>query len=254
MNDSPLVSVIMPTYNSERFVSDSIESVIAQTFTEWELLITDDRSLDSTCSIVEEYCNQDHRVHLFCLTENSGAAVARNNSISKAKGRYVAFLDSDDIWLPEKLETQLEFMKEKNAGLSFTAYKTITEDDVPINTICVPPSLTYNQYLRNTIIGCLTVMVDRGIVGDFRMPLLRKRQDMATWLMILKSGVMGYGLNQPLSKYRIVASSISHNKLKAAKGVWKVYRDIEHLNFFEALKCFCGYGFNAIKKRMINKE
>lgn len=251
---SPLVSIIMPSYNAQRFIAESIHSVQAQTYTNWELLITDDCSKDDTCQVVEALMTKDSRIKLFQLVDNSGAAVARNTSISHAQGRYIAFLDSDDMWLPEKLEEQLAFMDKTGAGLSFTAYRTITEDGNPINTIHVPKTLSYQQYLRNTIIGCLTVIFDREVVGNVRMPLIRKRQDMATWLSILRKGHLAYGLDKPLSYYRIVSTSISHNKFKAAKVVWQVYRDIEKLSLIQSIWCFLGYGYNAVKKRLSHKD
>lgn len=248
-----LVSIIMPSYNAQSFITEAIQSVQSQTYQGWELLITDDCSTDSTCEIVESIAAQDSRITLLRLQKNSGAAVARNNSLSKAKGRYIAFLDSDDLWLPNKLERQLAFMQENKAGFCFTSYHTISDKGTPINTIHVPSTLTYQQYLRNTIIGCLTVIFDRDVVGDIRMPLLRKRQDMATWLNILRQGHIAYGLDEPLSNYRIVKNSISHNKFKAAKVVWEVYRDIEKLSVARSIWCFMGYAYNAVKKRITNK-
>lgn len=250
---SPLVSVIMPCYNAERFITEAIKSVQAQSITDWELLITDDCSTDNTRNLVKSISEDDPRIKLFDLPENNGAAVARNNSIMHAAGRYIAFLDSDDLWAEDKLEKQLAFMSSKSAGFSFTAYETISENGERNNIIHVPATLTYNQYLRNTIIGCLTVIVDRDIVGDFRMPLLRKRQDMATWLSILRQGVVAYGLDLPLASYRNVSTSISHNKLKAAAVVWKVYRDVEHLSLARSIFSFIGYGYNAVKKRLTHK-
>lgn len=249
----PFVSVIMPCYNAERFIIEAIKSVQAQSITDWELLITDDCSTDNTQNLVKSISEDDPRIKLFNLPENSGAAVARNNSIMHAAGRYIAFLDSDDLWAEDKLEKQLAFMSSKSAGFSFTAYETISENGERNNIIHVPATLTYNQYLRNTIIGCLTVIVDRDIAGDFRMPLLRKRQDMATWLSILRQGVVAYGLDLPLASYRNVSTSISHNKLKAAAGVWRVYRNVEGLSLCKSIICFVGYAYHAVRKRITHK-
>lgn len=251
--EDPLVSIIMPCYNAERFISDSIESVIRQTFQDWELIITDDCSRDSTYKIIESFAKKDPRIHLFRLESNSGAAVARNHSIRHAKGRFIAFLDSDDMWLPDKLDKQLEFMRCQNIGFSFTAYYVLDSQLQNDRVIHVPSEITYREYLFNTIIGCLTVMVDREIVGDFKMPLLRKNQDMATWLSIFKRGYKGYGLDIPLAQYRIVEGSISHDKIKAAKSVWRVYRDVEQLSHIQSLYYLCGYAWNAVRKRLTNK-
>lgn len=249
-----LVSVIMPSYNAERFIAESIRSVQDQTMTNWELLITDDCSTDSTCEIVSKLAEEDPRIKLERLPENGGAAVARNSSIARATGRYIAFLDSDDRWMPDKIERQLAFMHAMSAGISFTAYKTTEESGEEVNVIHVPSTLSYNQYLRNTIIGCLTVIIDRELMGDFRMPLLRKRQDMATWLSLLRPGRIAYGLDVPLALYRNVSTSISHNKVKAAAGVWKVYREVEHLSLWRSSLSFIGYAYNAVAKRLKNRS
>lgn len=248
--DKPLVSIIMPTYNSERFVSEAIKSVQTQDYKNWELLITDDCSTDSTTEIIRKFAMADSRIKLYELSQNSGAAVARNNSLALANGKYIAFLDSDDFWFKNKLEIQLNFMRGNNAAFTFTSYETVFEDGSPNNVIHVPSQINYNEYLRNTIIGCLTVVLDREKVGAIKMPDLRRRQDMATWLSILKRGIIAYGIDEPLAGYRIVSDSISHNKWKAAKGVWQVYRNIERLPLWKSSISFLGYAFNAIIKRL----
>ena len=247
----PLVSIITPLYNNERFVEETIRSVIAQSFTDWEMLITDDCSTDHSTSIVQQYADRDSRIHLIRLKNNSGAAAARNTSLRQAKGKYIAFLDSDDLWMPEKLEKQVQYMRQGQYAFTYTWYDTITEDGNPTGkTIRTPDSLTYHQYLRNTAIGCLTVMIDREQTGLFYMPDIRSSQDMALWLDILKRGLTAYCLPQSLSRYRLVGKSNSSNKWKAAKDVWKVYREIEHLNLLYSAFCFCGYALHAIVKRL----
>lgn len=248
-----LVSIIMPSYNAERFILDSINSVRNQTYQDWELLITDDQSKDNTYAIIKSVAEEDPRIRIFRLDVNSGAAVARNSSISQAKGRYIAFLDSDDLWLPDKLEKQLDFMQRDKIGFSFTAYYVLDDQLRDSYIVYAPKMITYKEYLFNTIIGCLTVMVDREITGDFRMPLIRKNQDMATWLSLLKKGHNGYGLDIPLSRYRIVEGSISNDKIKAAKSVWKVYREVEKLSILQSIYYLMGYAWNAVKKRMTNR-
>lgn len=251
MEMTPLVSIIMPSYNAARFISESIDSVRTQTYSNWELLITDDCSKDNTLDIVRKYEQLDHRVRIFVLPNNSGAAAARNNSLRHAKGQFIAFLDSDDIWKPKKLEHQLSFMCSNNYALTFTNYELMTEDGHLLSKILdMPNSLTYDQYLKNTAIGCLTTMVDKTKVGDFSMPLIRSSQDMATWLLLLKRTERAYALNENLATYRLVNNSNSSKKIKAAKDVWRVYREFEHLPFLKSIYSFLGYIFHAILKRL----
>ncbi|HRS68168.1 MAG TPA: glycosyltransferase, partial [Paludibacteraceae bacterium] len=157
-----LVSIITPAYNSSKFIEETIQSVLAQTYTDWELLITDDCSTDITLEIVEKYAAQDSRIKFFVLDQNSGAAAARNNSLARAQGKYIAFLDSDDLWLPQKLAWQLSYMQEHDCAFSFSDYTLMNEDGVDLNKVIhAPKKINYHHYLRNTIIGCLTVMIDK---------------------------------------------------------------------------------------------
>lgn len=246
-----LVSIITPSYNSARFIAETIESVLTQTYQNWELLITDDCSNDNTVSIVRKYCEKDPRIKLFVLEHNSGAAIARNNSIKQAKGKYIAFLDSDDIWLPQKLEKQIQFMESNNYAFSMTAYSLMDLEGKSKNKILyMPQSMSYAQYLRNTAIGCLTVVIDKEKTGAFEMPNIRTSQDMALWLVILKRGFKIYALNENLASYRLVPTSNSAKKMKAVKDVWRVYREFERLSFIYAAFNFCGYMFHAILKRI----
>ncbi len=185
------------------------------------------------------------------MNEIQGTAVVRNTAIENSRGRFLAFLDSDDIWKPDKLEKQIKFMLDNNVGFSFTDYETITEEGNRTgNIIKVPKCVNYDYLLKNTIIGCLTVVLDKNIVGDVVMPLIRTRQDFATWLSILKKGHNAYGLNEVLAQYRLVEGSISSNKLQAAKRNWYVYRNIEKLSLLKSLYVFSGYIYNAVKKRV----
>ena len=248
-----LVSIITPSYNCSKFVVDTIEAIRAQTYTNWELLISDDCSSDNSVQVIEEYARKDSRIKLFKLEKNVGAAGARNNSIREAKGRYIAFCDSDDLWYPEKLEKQINFMKENNYAFTITNYELMSEEGGELNKfVTMPKSLSYSQYMRNTKIGCLTVVIDRDIVGDFEMPCvhIKTAEDMATWLSILKRGYKVFALQECLAKYRLVSNSISANKFKAMKNVWRVYREVEKLNIFYCIFNFCGYAINAVKKRL----
>jgi len=247
---SDLVSVIMPSYKSSQFIKEAVNSVIAQSYSHWELIIVDDCSPDNSVEIIETIVQWDNRIHFIALAQNVGAAEARNIALRKANGRYIAFLDSDDIWYPEKLSTQLVFMEKSNHAFTFSAYEVIAEDGQIINSIKVPSHINYNQYLRNTIIGCLTVVIDKDQTGYFEMPNIRSSHDMALWLSLLKKGIIAYGYNQRLAAYRVVSTSNTSKKYKAASDVWRVYREIENLSLLKSTYCMIGYAFNAIIKRL----
>ena len=246
-----MVSVIMPCYNMEKYVADSIASVQRQTYSNWELLIVDDVSTDETVKIVTKRTETDERIHFVVKPQHSGIADTRNQCIQMAQGRFLAFLDADDIWHPEKLDTQLRFMMERNVGFTYTTYDWIDEEGNTLNkSINTIGRLDYETYLRNTIIGCSTVVVDKTIVGEIVVPRFRTSEDTATWLDIFKQGHLAYAIDKPLVSYRIRRRSASSNKLKAAADLWKVYRRHEKLPFFKAVFFFSCYAFNAIKKRL----
>lgn len=246
-----LVSIIMPSYNSKDFISDSIQSVMSQTYSNWELIIVDDCSTDGTQALLAEWEQADKRIHVKYRKENGGAAMARNMAIDNASGRYIAFLDSDDRWKPHKLELQLGFMQENSYAFTFSSYEYITRDGESLKKwVHAPKVISYQDMLKNTIVGCLTVIVDRSIVGPFQMPNIRTRQDLATWLSILKKGHNAYGMTEILAEYRVGNDSISNNKWKSAQKTWFVYREIERLNLAKAAWCFSHYAYHAIRKRM----
>lgn len=248
---SPLVSIITPSYNAEKFIEETIKSVQNQTLTDWEMIIVDDCSKDKTRDILHRIAELDSRLKVVLLEENGGAAVARNTALEQAKGRYIAFLDSDDLWKPKKLEKQIAVMQKNNYAFTFTAYELMNENGDLLNkTIMAPNKIDYKGLLKNTIIGCLTVILDKDQVGDVRMPNIRTRQDFALWLSVLRDGHTAYGLSEPLSVYRLVEGSISSNKLKTAKRNWYVYREIEKLSLPYASWCFLNYAFYALKKRV----
>lgn len=248
---SPLVSIITPSYNAEKFIEETIKSVQNQTLTDWEMIIVDDCSKDKTRDILHRIAELDSRLKVVLSEENGGAAVARNTALEQAKGRYIAFLDSDDLWKPKKLEKQIAVMQKNNYAFTFTAYELMNENGDLLNkTINAPNKIDYKGLLKNTIIGCLTVILDKDQVGDVRMPNIRTRQDFALWLSVLRDGHTAYGLSEPLSVYRLVEGSISSNKLKTAKRNWYVYREIEKLSLPYASWCFLNYAFYALKKRV----
>lgn len=246
-----LVSVIMPCYNAARFVESAIRSVLQQDYTEWELLVVDDCSKDDTAARVQAMAKDEPRIRFFQLEHNAGAAAARNKALREAKGRYIAFLDSDDLWLSEKLSRQLAFMKQHDYAFTYSDYQLMDEEGTLTGKrMHMPRRLSYHGYLFNTAIGCLTVVIDRVKTGDFAMPDLRTSQDAATWLLLLKRIPYAYALRECLATYRLVSTSNTASKKKAAKDVWRLYRYHEHLPLLQALFYFCGYAFHAVKKRL----
>jgi teichuronic acid biosynthesis glycosyltransferase TuaG len=243
-----LVSIITPLHQSGEFIEETISSVISQTYTNWEMIVVDDGSTDSGPEKVKNFMIKDHRVKLLKNQRNSGPAVTRNNGIEIAKGRFIAFLDSDDIWEPNKLEIQLKFMTDNNYAFTYTAYDKISENGSPFGRIDVPRQVSYTDLLKTCSIGCLTVIYDTQQIQKVYMPIINKRQDFALWLKILKKIPFAYGLNLPLAKYRLRNNSISGNKWKASQFQWKVYREIEKINFFKSAYYFSFYTFNGFIK------
>ena len=251
MEHQPLVSVIMPCYNMERFIAFTIESVQRQTYPNWELCIVDDTSSDKTVEIIKSYQEKDERIRFSVKPKHSGIADTRNQCIQMAQGQYLAFLDADDVWHPEKLETQLQFMMQNHVGFSYSSYDCIDEAGNPLDKqVKAAGDLTHDDYLHNTIIGCSTVMIDTDIIGEVVVPKFRTSEDTATWLNILRKGHLAYAIDTPLTSYRIRRRSASSNKLKASYDLWKVYRQQEKMPLFKTLECFFSYAFNAIKKRL----
>jgi teichuronic acid biosynthesis glycosyltransferase TuaG len=245
----PLVSIITPSWNVERLIGETIASVQAQTFDDWELLIADDCSTDNTASVIESHSAKDPRVKLIRQPRNGGPALARQAAIEQAQGRFIAFLDSDDLWLPAKLERQLAFAREHRAALSFTAFRRINEDgSVTGRLITVPASLTYDQLLKNTAIATLTALVDRDIAGTIVMKN-EGYDDFCLWLSILKPGHVAYGLNEDLARYRVRGVSVSSRPMRSAGWVWHVYRGVERLSLVKSAWCFGHWGARAWLKR-----
>lgn len=257
MKKEELVSIITPVYNCEEFIEETIKCVIDQTYANWELLLVDDCTLDKSADIIKQYTKKDKRIKYFKLDQNSGAAVARNKALEESKGRFIAYLDADDLWKSEKLEKQVNFMLNNNYAFTCTDYEKIMEDGTSLNKIVkIPKKVDYNLFLRNTIIQTVGVMVDTKITGKelLKMPNIRRRQDAATWCQLLKAGYDCYEVPENLSYYRVVNNSLSSNKLKAIRGTWKLYRDIEKLSLIKSCRCFAGYAFNAVKKRIYVKK
>lgn len=246
--DESLVSVITPAYNAARFIEETINSVLQQTYSHWEMIIVDDQSTDQTAEIVQSYAKRDERIKLIQLPENSGSAVARNTAMDHANGRYLAFLDSDDLWTKEKLARQLSFMQKNDYAFTFTKYVRMHEDGTVTKAITsAPKCVGYEQLMKHCVIGCLTVMLDREKIGEERMINIRTRQDYVFWLTLTKKGFKAYGLPEVLAKYRLVENSISSNKLKAAKQNWYVYHHIEQQSLVKSVWYFMNYALTSVK-------
>lgn len=244
----PLVSIITPAFNAARFIQETIQSVQTQTYQHWEMIIVDDCSRDHTCEIIQHRVAADRRVRLIKHTHNGGPSAARNTALKAARGRYIAFLDSDDLWLPSKLERQLAFMQESKAALSFTQYRRISETGEACGRLMsIPQTLTYHDLLKNTAMATLTVIIDREMTGSFAM-VNTHYDDFTLWLLLLKRGFTAYGLREDLARYRIVGTSWSRHKGKSAMWVWHTYRQIEGLSIPRAAWCFLHYAWNGYVK------
>ncbi|RTQ93161.1 glycosyltransferase family 2 protein [Lysinibacillus telephonicus] len=247
----PLVSIITPTYNASKFINETVQSVWNQTYQNFEHIIVDDCSRDNTWDILEGLEKENSRIKLLRMDKNSGAALARNKAIQLSKGKYIAFLDSDDLWEPRKLELQVQFMQNHNIAFSFTNYKMIDESGQDLyREVKCPKVINYRDLLKNTTIGCLTVMLDKDKIGKITMPNLQP-EDTALWLRILKKGHSAYCLQETLASYRLVSNSVSSNKWKVAKRMWKVYRTSEKLNIFSSFCYFFNYAWNAVRKHYL---
>ncbi len=224
------VSIITPVYNASLYIEHTIKSVLSQTYTNWELILTNDCSTDSSESIIRSYMEQDDRITLINLNKNSGATVARNTSIKKATGRYITFLDSDDLWHSDKLSEQVAFMKEHHHAFTYTRYQQINEDgSLTKKFIKAPQKVTYTSTCFINWIGCLTAMYDTNILGKQYFPDCHQREDYALWLKILKH-CDGFGIDKSLAYYRLRAGSVSSNKMKLVKLQWNLFHNVEKFN------------------------
>jgi len=245
-----LVTIITPCYNSADFVRLTINSVLEQTYTNWELIVIDDKSSDDTCKVIEEYVQRNNQIRLIKLAKNGGVANARNVGLDEAKGRYVAFLDSDDIWMKEKLATQVAIMEEQSLPMTFCAYNRIDEAGAIISRkIEVPQSVSYRKLLSHNVIIFSTSLTLKTVIGTTRFKKVG-HEDWIFWLDIFKKPFIGYGINEPLVLYRIRQGSVSSNKLKVIGFTWKILRESEKLGFFESAYHFTKYAFSTVWKRL----
>lgn len=246
----PLISIITPLYNAESFIERNILSVQRQTYRNWEHIIVNDCSTDKGAEIVKKWKEKDPRIQFIENKENLGPAVTRNTAIKAAKGHYIAFLDSDDQWYPKKLETQLKFMQEKNIPFSFTYYDQVDEEGKKAGAFTdIPEKVNYSSTLRNNKIGCLTAVYDTSFFGKVYMPLIKRRQDYALWLSLLRKVDYAYCLPEVLATYTLRTNSVSSNKLKLIKYNWTVYRKIEGHSFIKSAFYLCSIIFNKLSRK-----
>ena len=245
-----MVSVVMPAYNCEELLAESIRSVIAQTYNNWELLVVDDASSDKTQSVARKLATEEQRIRVIALSENGGVANARNVAMRAARGQYLAFLDSDDLWLPGKLSAQIEFMSRHQIGFSFSRYRRLKSDGSLEGIVRIPDRVAYNDLLKGNVIGCLTVMLDRNKIPPFTMRAIG-HEDYLAWLHILKGGHVAWGLQKDLARYRVSPESVSGNKQRSALWTWRIYREIENLPLTKSLWCFVNYSVRSLYRRLV---
>ncbi len=249
-----MISIIVPVYNAEKFIIQTIECVQNQTYDNWELLLVVDGCIDKSEELIEKHIisTGDKRIRLLRQPENLGAAQARNRGIKEAKGRYIAFLDSDDLWMPEKLEKQIKFMEEKDVAFSFTGYEFADENAHGTGKlVTVPDMLNYKEALKNTTIFTTTVMFDTQKIDKNKlfMPQV-KSEDTALWWKILRDNYIAYGLNENLALYRRAGKTLSSNKFEAVRRIWNLYRNVEKLSLGFSIYNFCFWAIRAVRRRV----
>lgn len=256
--EAGLVSIVVPVYNAGQFLAETIGYVQKQTYEKWELLLVDDCSTDTGREIIRHKSGEDKRIRLIVQDENGGAARARNRGIREARGQYLSFLDADDIWMPDKLWRELEYIRDvqrttdPDAGFVFMGYEFADVTGAGLGKVVhVPERITYRQALKNTTIFTSTVMIDRNKIADedICMPCVAS-EDTATWWHLLKKYGAGYGIDENLVKYRRSADTLSSNKLTAVRRIWNLYRRQERLSVAESVYCMCFWAFRAVLRRV----
>jgi glycosyltransferase involved in cell wall biosynthesis len=241
------VSIITPTFNSEKYIAQTIQSIQNQTYLNWELIIVDDCSCDKTVSIIADFARKDSRIKFFQLEKNSGTGVTRNYGLTKANGRFIAFLDSDDLWKPTKLEKQIDFLIKNKLPFTFTFYECIDERGNSLGKIVTAPrNLSYRRLFFCNYVGNLTAIYDVKYFGKIPISSIRKRQDWMLWLAILKKIKTAEALPESLAYYRIRENSISASKLTLLKHNFRVYRNFHNFNLMVALCCMIGFLFTQL--------
>lgn len=250
---TPVISVITPVYQSAQYIDETVASVLGQSFSDLELILVDDGSTDGSLERCQYWAERDSRVVVLKSPQNQGAAASRNQAMEAANGDYVAFLDSDDVWAPEKLNRQYQFMKEQACDFSFTAYQMENEAGESLGTVDTSQQQTAFSYQdmlkKQATLGCSTVMLKRSAIGSLRMPDIRTGQDYAFWLLLLKQGLLAYLLPEPLTRYRVRQGSISRNKVRKAQRQWQIYRRLERLGVFQSAWYFAFYAVRAVFRK-----
>ncbi len=248
--EKDLISIIIPVYNAEKFITETIQTIQEQTYTNWEAIFVDDKSTDNSKKIIKQ--NLQKNMKLIELSENYGPAIARNKGLEVSKGRYITYLDADDLLAKNKLEVQHKFMRENNYAFSYTSYKQIKKNGKIGKQVKVQEKLDYKEALKRIRILTNTTMFDVEKIGKelLMMPNLEKTEDVATWWKVLKKGNIAYGLNEPLAFYRRSHNTRSSNKFKSMIKRWKLYREVEQFSFIKSLYYFLNYIINAILRRI----
>jgi teichuronic acid biosynthesis glycosyltransferase TuaG len=244
-----LVSIITPSFNSEKYIETTIASVQAQTHQNWEMIIVDDCSSDQTIKIIEKLITQDSRIQLISLALNVGSGIARNKGIEKAKGKYLTFIDADDIWYPHFITKSIDFIKTKKVSFVFASYKRSNENlEFIYSDFIVPSKVDYWDILKTNSISCLTAFLDLEQLGKKYMPSIKKRQDMGLWLQYLKEIPYAYGIKEPLAIYRIRENSLSRKKWELLKYQWEFYYNLQNLSFFKTIYYLSHWAINGFLK------
>lgn len=245
-NKAPTVTVIMPAYNAQAYIAETIDSVLRQTVADWELLVLDYCSADDTCAIVESFARQDNRITLIRNERNLGVARTRNHGLEQSRGSYVAFLDSDDVWRPNKLEKQIARLEQTSGALCYSSYAIIRQDGR--RDYAVPESISYEDILKENVIGCSTVVITAEIAKKYCFRPDFFHEDYAFWLQILKDGYLAVGCTEILADWRYVENSRSFNKWKSAQNRWSIYRKFLKLPFVKSLGLISAYTLAGLKK------
>ncbi|MCW8333625.1 glycosyltransferase family 2 protein [Vibrio paucivorans] len=246
-----LVSIITPCFNPDEKLIESIVSVQNQSFQDYEHIIVDDFSSKPMSAELLKIIELDPKIRLITRSWNGGAAVSRNRGIQEARGRFIAFLDSDDLWHPKKLELQVAFMEGNNIALCYSSYEVIDSRGKVLGTRTPPSEMTYTDILKSNQIGCLTAIYDSRIIGKVYMPNISKRQDMGLWLKILRMGHVARGIvSQPLGRYRVGHTSLSSNKLNVLGYQWAIYRRVEKLPLLPSIKYFSAYAWKGLRRKV----
>lgn len=254
-NTNVLVSIIMPAYNAERFIEEAIRSVISQTVSDWELLVLDDCSQDRTPEIVKQLASEDVRITLIQNEVNQGVAKTRNRGFDLCRGKYIALLDSDDVWHPEKLELQLKCISENNADIAYCSYSLIDETGVKTrNDFIVPPTTTFENFLIQSVISCSTVLLSRQIVENYRFKDNYYHEDLVLWLQLLQDGYIACGVTSVLARYRVMEGTRASNKLRTAIHRWQIYHNFLGFSTIKSSVLLLRYAFLGIIKYKKHRE